>query len=150
MSNPYYNQGQPNGYAPAYAGANYAPDHNNYAPSPDLSNNSSNIARRYSQDPRTRRDHLKTSTRYDSDSSLSSSEDDDDERHRSSTKKKQHDHRKKDSSRSKSGNRLEKAKEHFSTSDRGVGAGMIGAVAGAVIAQETAQRNGKGSIGATV
>ena len=45
---------------------------------------------------------------------------------------------------------MEKAKEHFSTSDRGVGAGMIGAVAGAVIAQETAQRNGKGSIGATI
>ena len=45
---------------------------------------------------------------------------------------------------------MEKAKEHFSTSDRGVGAGMIGAVAGAVIAQETAQRNGKGSIGAMI
>lgn len=45
---------------------------------------------------------------------------------------------------------LDKAKEHFSTSDRGVGAGMIGAIAGAVVAQETAQRNGKGSIGATI
>ena len=55
------------------------------------------------------------------------------------------------SSRSKSTNRkIDKAKEQISTSDRGVGAGMIGALAGAVIAQETAQRNGKGSIGATL
>ncbi len=146
MSNPYYGQGQPNGYNPGVGPGRYEPDYpnNNYAPSPDMSNGSnSSAARRYDQEPRTRRDHRKAS-HYDYSSSGSSSED---ERpaHRSSRKGGN-----KDSSRSKSSNRLDKAREHFSTSDRGVGAGMIGAVAGAVIAQETAQRNGKGSIGATI
>ncbi|KAL6721970.1 hypothetical protein ACLMJK_001075 [Lecanora helva] len=83
---------------------------------------------------------------YDSDSGFSSEEE----------RRSRHDRRKKSShkshsSRSKSSNpRLDKAKDFISTSDRGAGAGMIGAVAGAVIAQETAQRNGKGSIGATI
>ncbi|KAL9072701.1 MAG: hypothetical protein Q9161_003410 [Pseudevernia consocians] len=144
MSNPYYGQGQPNGYNPGIGRGKYEPDYSNnsYAPSPDMSNGSS-AARRYDQEPRTRHDHRKA-RHYDSSDSGSSSEDDRPP-HRSS--KKGHP---KDSSRSKSSNRLDKAKEHFSTSDRGVGAGMIGAVAGAVIAQETAQRNGKGSIGATI
>ena len=151
MSNPYYGQGPPNGYAPGNGRGQYEPEfsnssyvNSNYAPSPDMSNGSAGgVARRYDQDPRTRREHHQAN-RYASSDSTSSSED---ERptHRSS-KKGGH----KDSTRSKSSNRLDKAKERFSTSDRGVGAGMIGAVAGAVIAQETAQRNGKGSIGATI
>ena len=145
MSNPYYGQG-PNGYDPNHTYANYAP-------SPDMSNSSANVAapRRYDQDPRTRNDHRRAShPRYDySDGSDDYSSSEEDERrppHRSSKKRP----RKENESRSKSTNRLDKAKEHFSTSDRGVGAGMIGAVAGAVLAQETAQRNGKGSIGATI
>ena len=145
MSNPYYGQG-PNAYNPGSPGPRYEP-YNNYAPSPEMSNSSSaNVAavRRYDQDPRTRHDHRKAS-HYESDSSDYSSED---ERPAQRSSKKQR--TRKDESRSKSSNRLDKAKEHFSTSDRGVGAGMIGAVAGAVIAQETAQRNGKGSIGATI
>ena len=150
MSNPYYGQGQPNGYDPNIHGSRYDPDYtyNNYAPSPEMSNSSTNasVARRYDQDPRTRNDRRKAS-RYDSSSGSDySSEEDERPVHRSSKK-----HRaRKEASRSKSSNGLDKAKEHFSTSDRGVGAGMIGAVAGAVIAQETAQRNGKGSIGATI
>ena len=146
MSNPYYGQG-PNAYNPGTAGPRYDTDHpyNTYAPSPDMSNSSTNVGvdRRYDQDPRTRRDYRRAS-RYDSSSGSDSSSEEERPAHRSSKK-----HRK-DASRSKSSNRMEKAKEHFSTSDRGVGAGMIGAVAGAVIAQETAQRNGKGSIGATI
>ena len=145
MSNPYYGQG-PNGYNPDHT-------YTNYAPSPDMSNSSANVAatRRYDQDPRTRNDHRRASShRYDyssgSDDDDSSSEDERRPPHRSSKKRA----RKENDSRSKSTNRLDKAKEHFSTSDRGVGAGMIGAVAGAVLAQETAQRNGKGSIGATI
>lgn len=148
MSNPYYGQAQPNGHNPSIPGSRYEPDYtyNNYAPSPNMSNSSTNVgvARRYDEEPRTHHDHRKAS-RYESSSSDYSSED---ERpaHRSSKK-----HRpRSDVARSKSANRLDKAKERFSTSDRGVGAGMIGAVAGAVIAQETAQRNGKGSIGATI
>ena len=146
MSNPYYGQG-PNGYNPGNGGGRYEPDYhnNNYAPSPDMSNSSNgHMARRYDQEPRTRRDHRKAS-RYSSSDSASSSED---ERpaHRSSKKGAG----RKDPSRSKSTTGLDKAKERFSTSDRGVGAGMIGAVAGAVIAQETAQRNGKSSVGATI
>ena len=139
MSNPYYGQGQPNGHNPGNGRGRYEPD--NYPPSLDMSNGSA--TRRYDQDPQTRHDHRKAS-RYDSSSSDSSSED---ERpaHRSSRKG-----GRKDSSREKSTHRLDKAKGHFSTSDRGVGAGMIGALAGGVIAQETAQRNGKGSIGATI
>ncbi|KAF6232191.1 hypothetical protein HO173_009574 [Letharia columbiana] len=66
MSNPYYGQGQPNGYNPAgNSGGRYEPDYtpannnnnnnnNNYAPSPDMSN-----GRRYDLEPRTRRDHRK-------------------------------------------------------------------------------------------
>ncbi|KAF6219997.1 hypothetical protein HO133_003822 [Letharia lupina] len=151
MSNPYYGQGQPNGYNPAgNSGGRYEPDYtpannnnsnnnNNYAPSPDMSN-----GRRYDLEPRTRRDHRKA-PRYASSSSSGSSSEDERPAHRSAKKGAAH----KDPS-SSSSNRLDKAKEHFSTSDRGVGAGMIGAVAGAVIAQEAAQRNGKGSIGATI
>ena len=147
MSNPYYGQGQPNGYNPGNGRGRYEPDYSNnaYAPSPDMSNGSNGgMTRRYDQEPRTRRDHRKAS-RYSSSDSASSSEDERPGR-RSSNKGSHKD----SSSRSKSTNRLDKAKEHFSTSDRGVGAGMIGAVAGAVIAQEAAQRNGKGSIGATI
>ena len=150
MSNPYYGQGQQTGYDPGNGRGRYEPDYsntnNNYAPSPNMSNGSNGgMTRRYDQEPRTRRDH-REARRYSSSDSASSSED---ERpaHRSSKKGGGH---KDSSSRSKSTNRLDKAKEHFSTSDRGVGAGMIGAVAGAVIAQEAAQRNGKGSIGATI
>ena len=143
MSNPYYGQG-PNGYNPDHT-------YTNHAPSPEMSNYSANVAatRRYDQDPRTRNDHRRASHRYDysSGSDYSSSEEDERRPPRRSSKKRA---RKENGSRSKSTNRLDKAKEHFSTSDRGVGAGMIGAVAGAVIAQETAQRNGKGSIGATI
>ena len=152
MSNPYYGQGQPNGYNPAgNSGGRYEPDYtpansnntnsnNNYAPSPDMSN-----GRRYDLEPRTRRDHRKA-PRYASSGSSGSSSEDERPAHRSAKKGAAH----KDPSSSSSSNRLDKAKERFSTSDRGVGAGMIGAVAGAVIAQEAAQRNGKGSIGATI
>ncbi|CAF9937373.1 hypothetical protein IMSHALPRED_011113 [Imshaugia aleurites] len=148
MSNPYYG----GGYAPSNNRGRYEPDYPNskYAPSPDLSNGSGSgsngVTRRYDQEPRTRHDHRKASRYSSDDSASSSSSSEGDARHRSSKKGAG----RKDASRSKSGTRLDKAKEHFSTSDRGVGAGMIGAVAGAVIAQETAQRNGKGSIGATI
>ena len=148
MSNPYYGQG-PNGYDPGASGSRYEPNYtyNNYAPSPDMSNSSTNVgvARRYDQDPRTRNDHRKASRNDYSSGSDFSSEEDERPARRSSKRR-----ARKEESRSKSTNRLDKAKEHFSTSDRGVGAGMIGAVAGAVLAQETAQRNGKGSIGATI
>ncbi|KAL9132521.1 MAG: hypothetical protein Q9175_006308 [Cornicularia normoerica] len=149
MSNPYYGQEQPNSYDynPGNGRGRYEPDHSNnsYAQSQDLSNGSA--GRRYDQEPRTRRDHHRKAGRYDDSSSSGSSSQDERPDHRSSKKGA---HKDSSSSRSKSSNRLDKAKEHFSTSDRGVGAGMIGAVAGAVIAQETAQRNGKGSIGATI
>ncbi|KAM0797599.1 hypothetical protein BDR22DRAFT_892225 [Usnea florida] len=160
MSNPYYGQGQAQGYVyePGNPQPRYDPDYANpaYAPSPDLS-----TARRFDQDPRTRRDHRRRSSSHynnnnnDEDNSSTESSSDDNEhrphRHRrSSSKNKPRAYHKDPSSRSKSSNRLDKAREHFSTSDRGVGAGMIGAVAGAVLAQETAQRNGKGSIGATI
>ena len=148
MSNPYYGQEQPHGFDSANGRARYEPEYpnnSNYAPSPDMSNGTNGgVARRYDHEPRTRHDHHRRASHYDPSSSGSSSEDERPARH--SSKK----GARKDSSRSKSSNRLDKAKEHFSTSDRGVGAGMIGAVAGAVIAQETAQRNGKGSIGATI
>lgn len=143
MSNPYYGQGQSNGHTLATGRGRYEPDFANSTP--DMSNGGLN--RRYDQEPRTRHDHRKAGGRYDSSSSGSSSEDERPARRRSSKKGGA---RKDPPSRSKSTNRLDKAKEHFSTSDRGVGAGMIGAVAGAVIAQEAAQRNGKGSVGATI
>lgn len=151
MSNPYYGQG-PNGYNPGNGGARYEPNYpnNTYAPSPDMSNGSNGgIARRYDQEPRTRHDHRKAS-RYSSSDDSASSSDDERPAHRSSKKGGGGGGRRKDAPRSKSTNRLDKAKERFSTSDRGVGAGMIGAVAGAVLAQETAQRNGKSSVGATI
>ena len=146
MSNPYYGQGL-NGYSPDHTYANYAP-------SPDMSNSSANVAtpRRYDQDPRTRNDHRQASShRYDySSGSEDYSSSDEDERRPARRSSKKRVRKENDESRSKSTNRLDKAKEHFSTSDRGVSAGMIGAVAGAVLAQETAQRKGKGSIGATI
>ncbi|KAK4692270.1 hypothetical protein P7C71_g4901, partial [Lecanoromycetidae sp. Uapishka_2] len=101
----------------------------------------------YDHDRQSQRSSKHKSSSYDDNSDTPSSSEDERTVRRSSRK----DGKKSGSSRSKSANRpLDKAKDHFSSSDRGVGAGMIGAVAGAVIAQEAAHRNGKGSIGATI
>lgn len=136
----------------------YEPDYgsnNSYAPSPDPTRRDSHpqgydggTRHDYDRDSRSRPDSHRKQIRYDDESDSASSSEDERPAHRSSKKSGGH---KSGSSRSKSTTRpLDKAKEHFSTSDRGVGAGMIGAIAGAVTAQEVAQRNGKGSIGATI
>lgn len=118
-----YSFGDPRRYEPDYS----------HAPRPD----SNSVGNGSGYDHRNRQSH-----HYDSESDTQSEE----ERITRSSRK----GHKKRSSRSKSKGRLDKAKENFSTSDRGVGAGLIGAVAGGLIAQETANRNGKGSIGATI
>lgn len=140
----------------------YEPDYgsnNSYALSPDPARQDSHFQGGgggnqydFDQGSRARRSSHRQDSRYDDDSDSASSSEDERPARRSSRKGGHLSH-----SRSKDrpipmekAKPLDKAKEHFSTSDRGVGAGMIGAIAGAVVAQETAQRNGKGSIGATI
>ena len=169
MANPYAAFQSPNGYGSESQG-HQAPQYgypDRYAPSPDVGRRTSQSQGygsggggggggsdyHHDQDlrqPTRGSHHQRRQSRYsdDDDSDQYASSEEDEQRLTRRSARKSNKHHKSASSRSKS--RVDKAKEQFSKSDRGVGAGMVGAVAGAVIAQETAQRNGKGSIGATI
>lgn len=126
---------------------------NRYTPSTNLASRDSSGGGYdkvlYDQDRRPHRSHHSKPSTYDDNSDTPSSSQDEQPRNRSSKKG----GKKSGSSRSKSTSNpsdMEMIKQRFSTTNRGVGASMIGAVAGAVAAEEIAQRNKKGTIGATV
>ena len=100
-------KGSPMATPPGPGRGIYEPNFTNSTP--DMSNGGLN--RRYDQEPRTRHDHHRRASHYDYSSSGSSSEDERPAR-RSSSKKGGHG-RKGPSSRSKSTNRLDKAKGAF-------------------------------------
>ncbi len=162
MANPYSYNYPPQDVNMSDGRGRYEPDYgsnHSYAPSPDdHPRRESHLqgyggGQQYNSDPdgRSHRGSHRQQN-YDDDSDSASSSEDERPAHRSSRKGSHSSHlQSRDHQTSTDKVKpLDKAKEHFSTSDRGVGAGMLGAIAGAVVAQETAQRNGKGSIGATI
>ncbi len=161
MANPEYGYPPQDAYMSGGRGR-YEPDYgsnNSYQPPQDPMRRDSHLQGYggggqydFDQDSRSRRGNHRQHSHYDEYSDSASSSEDERPARRSS-RKGGHSSHSKSMDRSNPTDKakpLDKAKEHFSTSDRGVGAGMLGAIAGAVGAQEIAQRNGKGSIGATI